>query len=382
MRLILSRIGITYKRRSSLFKGNPFFICSVFCVVMTSERRLALITGITGQDGSYLAELLIEKDYKVYGLVRRHSSINTQRIDHLYENSNLRLLYGDMTDQTSLFNVFNTIFTENRESGFDRLEVYNLAAQSHVKVSFEVPEYTGQTDALGVLRLLEVIRHSDFSDKIRFYQASTSELFGEVLETPQKETTPFNPRSPYAVAKLYGCHIVKNYRESYGMFACNGILFNHTSPRRGETFVERKISIAVGKMGSDISEKSCLYLGNLNACRDIGHARDYVRGMWLMLQQEKPEDYVLATGVTKSVRQIVEAAFAVLGHKIEWEGEGINEVGKINGQVVVRVSPKYFRPAEVDLLLGDATKAKIEIGWEPTVSFEEIMEELVQHDLH
>jgi len=345
---------------------------------MSVEKRLALITGITGQDGSYLAELLLEKGYKVYGLVRRHSSINTHRIDHLYENSNLILLYGDMTDQTSLFNVFNKIFTENIESGFDRLEVYNLAAQSHVKVSFEVPEYTGQTDALGVLRLLEVIRNSSFCDKIRFYQASTSELFGEVLETPQKETTPYNPRSPYAVAKLYACHIVKNYRESYGLFACNGILFNHTSPRRGETFVERKISIAVGKIAAGLSD--CLYLGNLNACRDIGHARDYVRGMWLMLQQQNPEDYVLATGVTKSIREIVETAFSVLNLNIEWEGEGLEEVGKLDGRVIVRVSSKYFRPAEVDLLLGDATKAKNELDWQPTISFEEIMNELVEHD--
>jgi len=344
----------------------------------TDQKRLALITGITGQDGSYLAELLLAKNYVVYGLVRRHSSINTKRIDHLYRNSNLRLVYGDMTDQTSLFNLFNTIFSENKETEFERLEVYNLAAQSHVKVSFEVPEYTGQTDALGVLRLLEVIRNSQYRDKIRFYQASTSELFGEVLETPQTENTPFNPRSPYAVAKQYGYHIVKNYRESYGIFACNGILFNHTSPRRGETFVERKISIAVGKIAAGIS--NCLYLGNLNACRDIGHARDYVYGMWLMLQQEFPQDYVLATGVTKSVRQIVETAFDVVDLHIQWEGEGVNEVGKIDGRIIVKVSPKYFRPAEVDLLLGDASKAKNELGWEPTISFEEIMNELVQHD--
>jgi len=344
----------------------------------TDQKRLALITGITGQDGSYLAELLLAKNYVVYGLVRRHSSINTKRIDHLYGNSNLRLVYGDMTDQTSLFNLFNTIFGENEDTEFERLEVYNLAAQSHVKVSFEVPEYTGQTDALGVLRLLEVIRNSQYRDKIRFYQASTSELFGEVLETPQTENTPFNPRSPYAVAKQYGYHIVKNYRESYGIFACNGILFNHTSPRRGETFVERKISIAVGKIAAGISD--CLYLGNLNACRDIGHARDYVYGMWLMLQQEFPQDYVLATGVTKSVRQIVETAFDVVDLHIQWEGEGVNEVGKIDGRIIVKVSPKYFRPAEVDLLLGDATKAKNELGWEPTISFEEIMSELVQHD--
>lgn len=344
----------------------------------TFQRRIALITGITGQDGSYLAELLLEKNYIVYGLVRRHSSINTKRIDHLYDNENLKLVYGDMTDQTSLFNVFNTIYEENRHNNFERLEVYNLAAQSHVKVSFEVPEYTGQTDAMGVLRLLEVIRHSQCRDRIRFYQASTSELFGEVLETPQTERTPFNPRSPYAAAKQYGYHIVKNYRESYGLFACNGILFNHTSPRRGETFVERKISIAVGKIAAGVSDY--FYLGNLNACRDIGHARDYVHGMWLMLQQETPKDYVLATGVTKSVREIVEAAFTVVGLSIVWEGEGVNEVGKIDGRTVVKVSSKYFRPAEVELLLGDASKAKHELGWEPITRFEDIISELVQHD--
>lgn len=344
------------------------------------QRRLALITGITGQDGSYLAELLLGKQYKVYGLVRRHSSINTKRIDHLYDNQDLKLVYGDMTDQTSLFNVFNTIYDENMDNSFERLEVYNLAAQSHVKVSFEVPEYTGQTDALGVLRLLEVIRHSQHRDKIRFYQASTSELFGEVLETPQTERTPFNPRSPYAVAKQYGYNIVKNYRESYGLFACNGILFNHTSPRRGETFVERKISIAVGKIAAGVIDS--FNLGNLNACRDIGHARDYVHGMWLMLQQETPKDYVLSTGITKSIREIVEEAFSVVGLNIVWEGEGVNEVGKIDGRTVVKVSSKYFRPAEVDLLLGDASKAKNELGWEPTIMFEEIIRELVRHDSH
>lgn len=349
-------------------------------MVQIVQKKLALITGITGQDGSYLAELLLEKNYIVYGLVRRHSFINTNRIDHLYKNPNLKLVYGDMTDQTSLFNVFNTIFSENGADSFERLEVYNLAAQSHVKVSFEVPEYTGQTDALGVLRILEVIRHSQYREKIRFYQASTSELFGEVLETPQTEKTPFNPRSPYAVAKQYGYHIVNNYRESYGLFACNGILFNHTSPRRGETFVERKISIAVGKIVAGVSDSFCL--GNLNACRDIGHARDYVHGMWLMLQQEKPHDYVLATGVTKSVRDIVETAFNVVGLSIIWEGEGVNEVGKINGRVVVKVSSKYFRPAEVDSLLGDASKAKNELGWEPTISFDDIISELVQHDIY
>lgn len=351
-----------------------------------SSHRIALITGITGQDGSYLAELLLEKEYKVYGVLRRHSSINTERIDHIFNHPNLKLIYGDITDQTSLFNVFACILKEQGKE-FDRFEVYNLAAQSHVKVSFEVPEYTGQTDALGVLRLLEVIRDSGLTHKIRFYQASTSELFGEVLETPQKETTPFNPRSPYAVAKLYGYYIVKNYRESYNMYACNGILFNHTSPRRGETFVERKISIAVSKILD--GKQDVLKLGNLNACRDIGHAKDYVKGMWLMLQHDEPKDYVLATGQTYSVRDIVTQAFEALGKivgvekvgKLEWEGSGIDEVGKLNGKIVVSVDKKYFRPAEVELLLGDASNAEKELGWERTYSMSEIIKELVTEDL-
>lgn len=337
--------------------------------------RIALITGITGQDGSYLAELLLEKGYVVYGIIRRHSSIHTERIDHIYKR--LRLIYGDMTDQVSLQNVFSTIFGEQGRD-FERMEVYNLAAQSHVKVSFEVPEYTGQVDAMGTLRLLETIIKTGLSEKIRFYQASTSELYGDVLETPQRETTPFNPQSPYAVAKLYGFWIVKNYRKSYGMFACNGILFNHTSPRRGETFVGRKISMAVATINA--GKQEVITLGNLNAKRDFGHAKDYVEGMWRMLQQEKPVDYVLATGKTYSVREVVQMCFDTFGKKVEWEGEGVDEIGKVDGVVRVRVSPKYFRPAEVEFLLGDSTKARAELGWKPEYTTPEIFREMTQAD--
>ena len=338
-------------------------------------KKIALITGITGQDGSYLAELLLEKEYVIYGIIRRHSSIHTERIDHIHHQ--IRLIYGDMTDQTSIQNVFNTIFQEQGRD-FDRLEVYNLAAQSHVKVSFEVPEYTGQVDALGTLRILETILKSGLKEKIRFYQASTSELYGKVLETPQKESTPFNPQSPYAVAKLYGYYIVKNYRESYGLFACNGILFNHTSPRRGETFVCRKITLGVSAIMS--GRQSILSLGNLNSKRDLGHAKDYVYGMWLMLQQDNPVDYVLSMGETYNIRDIVQMAFNVYNKKVSWEGEGLDEVGKIDGDIVVMVNPKYFRPAEVDLLLGDSTKAQQELGWKPHYTTQEIISEMVLSD--
>lgn len=338
-------------------------------------KKIALITGITGQDGSYLAELLLEKEYVIYGIIRRHSSIHTERIDHIHHQ--IRLIYGDMTDQTSIQNVFNTIFQEQGRD-FDRLEVYNLAAQSHVKVSFEVPEYTGQVDALGTLRILETILKSGLKEKIRFYQASTSELYGKVLETPQKESTPFNPQSPYAVAKLYGYYIVKNYRESYGLFACNGILFNHTSPRRGETFVCRKITLGVSAIMS--GRQSILSLGNLNSKRDLGHAKDYVYGMWLMLQQDNPVDYVLSMGETYNIRDIVQMAFNVYNKKVCWEGEGLDEVGKIDGDIVVMVNPKYFRPAEVDLLLGDSTKAQQELGWKPHYTTQEIISEMVLSD--
>jgi GDPmannose 4,6-dehydratase len=338
--------------------------------------RIALITGITGQDGSYLSELLIEKKYIIYGIIRRHSSIHTERIDHIY--SKINLIYGDMTDQTSLQNVFNTIISEQGRD-FERLEVYNLAAQSHVKVSFEVPEYTGQVDALGTLRLLETILKTGLKDKIRFYQASTSELFGKVLETPQSETTPFNPQSPYAIAKLYSYWIVKNYRESYGLYACNGILFNHTSPRRGETFVCRKITLAVASIIA--GKQDYMSLGNLNSQRDLGHAKDYVYGMWLMLQKTEPIDYVLSTGKTYSIRELIQMTFDVFGKKVEWQGSGLDEVGVIDGKIVVRVNPKYFRPAEVDLLLGDSTKARNELGWITKYSTEETLCEMVQSDL-
>jgi GDPmannose 4,6-dehydratase len=337
--------------------------------------RIALITGITGQDGSYLAELLVEKNYIIYGIIRRHSSIHTERIDHLF--SKVKLIYGDMTDQTSLQNVFNTIISEQGRD-FERLEVYNLAAQSHVKVSFEVPEYTGQVDALGTLRLLETILKTGLKEKIRFYQASTSELFGKVLETPQCETTPFNPQSPYAIAKLYSYWIVKNYRESYGLQACNGILFNHTSPRRGETFVCRKITLAVAAIVA--GKQDYMSLGNLNSQRDLGHAKDYVYGMWLMLQKDEPVDYVLSTGKTYSIRELIQMTFDVFGKNIEWRGSGLDEVGIVNEKIVVRVNPKYFRPAEVELLLGDNTKATNELGWIPKYSTEETLREMVLND--
>lgn len=327
--------------------------------------KIALITGITGQDGSYLAELLLDKGYSVYGIIRRHSSIHTERIDHIY--SRLKLIYGDVTDQTSLFNAFHKIL-DNEPKNFYRFEVYNLAAQSHVKVSFDVPEYTAQTDAIGTLRILEVIRQLELGDRIRFYQASTSELFGDVMETPQTEKTPFNPMSPYAVAKMYGYYIVKNYRDSYGIYACNGILFNHTSPRRGETFVEKKISLAVGKMMNNWNSNDnfeTLKLGNLNASRDIGYAADYVEGMWRMLQQDKPDDFVLATGETMTIREIVEEAFKISGLKIKWVGEGVDEKGYCDEKLVVEIDSRYYRPAEVNFLLGDPSKAKNELGWIP-----------------
>ena len=341
--------------------------------------RVALITGITGQDGSYLAELLLEKGYAVYGIIRRHSSIHTERIDHIFHK--LNLIYGDVTDQTSLFNAFHNIINKEGECNIERLEVYNLAAQSHVKVSFEVPEYTAQTDALGVLRLLEVIQQLKHSVKenVRFYQASTSELFGDVLEIPQTEDTPFNPQSPYAIAKLYGFHTVRNYRNSYGLYACNGILFNHTSPRRGETFVERKISIGVGELMTGKSSNA-LRLGNLDAWRDIGHAKDYVEGMWRMLQQDKPCDYVLATGESMTVRDMVDLAFEHYGRKIRWEGSGVNEKGYIGDRLMVYVDSKYYRPSEVRFLQGDAARAKDEIGWEPKMNMRETLLDVFESD--
>ena len=331
-------------------------------------KKTALITGITGQDGSYLAELLLEKGYEVNGIIRRCSLINTHRIDHIYNKLNLH--YGDLTDSTNLVRVIQMVQPD---------EIYNLGAQSHVKVSFEMPEYTGQTDALGTLRVLEAVRLLGMENKVRIYQASTSEMFGLVQETPQKETTPFYPRSPYGCAKVYGYWITKNYREAYGMYACTGILFNHESPRRGETFVTRKITQALSRISVGLQD--CLYLGNLNAKRDWGHAKDFVEAMWLMLQQDEPDDFVIATGKQYSVKEFVNAAGPYFGLHIEWEGEGIEEVGveKFSRTPIIRVDSKYFRPTEVDTLLGDATKAKEKLGWEPKISFEQLVEDMCIH---
>lgn len=349
--------------------------------------KKALITGVTGQDGSYLAEFLLEKGYEVHGIKRRASNFNTQRIDHIYQDPHvdhkrLILHYGDLSDSSNLTRIINEIQPN---------EVYNLAAQSHVAVSFESPEYTADVDALGTLRLLEAIRFLGLEKKTKFYQASTSELYGLVQETPQKESTPFYPRSPYAVAKLYAYWITVNYREAYGLFACNGILFNHESPRRGETFVTRKITRAFANLAVGLEQ--CLYLGNMDALRDWGHAKDYVQMQWMMLQQDKPEDYVIATGLQYSVRQFVEWSALELGIKLRFEGTGINEIGIIEsiendlcpalhiGQIVVRVDSRYFRPAEVETLLGDATKAEQNLGWKAQISVKELCSEMVQHDL-
>jgi GDPmannose 4,6-dehydratase len=327
--------------------------------------KKALITGITGQDGSYLAELLLAKGYEVHGIIRRASLINTHRIDHIYDQ--IKLHYGDLTDSTNLVRVIQQVQPN---------EIYNLGAQSHVKVSFEMPEYTGQTDGLGTLRVLEAVRLLGMEKKTRIYQASTSEMFGKVQEIPQSETTPFYPRSPYGVAKVYGYWIVKNYRESYGLHASSGILFNHESPRRGETFVTRKITRGLSSIST--GQQDVLYLGNLNAKRDWGHAKDFVEAMWLMLQQDEADDYVIATGHQYSVREFVEAAAPYFGMSIVWEGEGLDEVGidKLTKRTVVKVSPKYFRPAEVETLLGDPTKAKQKLGWEPKISFEQLVEDM------
>ena len=329
--------------------------------------KTALITGITGQDGSYLAELLIEKGYMVHGIVRRASLINTHRIDHIFDHPQMKLHYGDLTDAGNLIHVIQKCKPD---------EIYNLAAQSHVKVSFELPEYTGNVDGLGTLRILEAVRILEMEDKVRIYQASTSELYGLVQEVPQKETTPFYPRSPYGVAKLYAYWITKNYRESYGMYACTGILFNHESPRRGETFVTRKITRGLSRISVGLQD--CLYLGNLNAMRDWGHAKDYVEAMWLMLQQDEPEDFVIATGEQHSVREFCEKAAPFFGLNFEWMGEGLDEVGFHWGakKPIIKVDPKYFRPAEVETLLGDPTKAKEKLGWKPKTSFDELIEDM------
>jgi len=350
-------------------------------------KKKALITGVTGQDGSYLAELLLEKDYEVHGIKRRVSSLNTQRIDHIYEdphdnNRNFVLHYGDLTDSSNLTRILSEVQPD---------EVYNLGAQSHVAVSFEVPEYTADVDALGTLRLLEAIRFLGLENKTRFYQASTSELYGLVQEVPQKETTPFYPRSPYAVAKLYAYWITINYRESYGMYACNGVLFNHESPRRGETFVTRKITRGLSNISQGLEK--CLFMGNMNALRDWGHTKDYVRMQWMMLQQDQPEDFVIATGLQYSVRQFIEWSTNELGIELEFEGDGVNEVGVVKsivgdkapalkpGDVIVKVDPRYFRPSEVETLLGDPTNAKNKLGWVPEISAQEMCAEMVQEDL-
>jgi GDPmannose 4,6-dehydratase len=339
--------------------------------------KVAFITGITGQDGSYLAELLLEKSYKVWGIIRRSSNINTQRVEHIFPQLNLR--YGDLTDSSNLLNILMEI--KNTYPEMDRLEVYNLGAMSHVKISFEMPEYTCDVDAMGTLRLLESIRTSGIPlEKIRFYQASTSEMFGKVVEVPQKETTPFYPRSPYGVAKLYSYWITKNYRESYNMFACSGILFNHESPRRGHNFVTRKITIALGNILKGKQDK--LVLGNINSLRDWGHAKDYVEGMWRMLQTAVPDDYILSTNEYHSVREFVEKAFALKGFAIKWKGLGIDEIGydENTGRELIFISEKYFRPAEVDELLGDSTRAQVELGWTPSHTFQELVAEMVELD--
>lgn len=330
--------------------------------------KTALITGITGQDGSYLTEFLLNKGYEVHGVIRRSSSINTERIDHLYNNPRLKLHYGDITDSLSLMGI---IKKSNPQ------EIYNLAAQSHVKVSFETPEYTALVDGLGTLKLIETVRLLGLESKVKIYQASTSELYGLVQEIPQKETTPFYPRSPYGVAKLYAFWIVKNYREAYNMFCCSGILFNHESPRRGFNFVTKKVTDALHNISQD--KQDCLYLGNLNALRDWGHAKDYIEAMWLMLQQDTPDDFVIATGEQYSVRAFVEACAPYFGMNIRWEGDGLNEVGIDDKKgIVVRVDPRYFRPAEVETLLGDATKAKTILGWKPTYNFEALVKEMCE----
>ncbi len=339
--------------------------------------KKALITGITGQDGAYLAEFLLDKGYEVHGIKRRSSLFNTDRIDHLYRDPHeaevpLKLHYGDLTDATNLIRVVQQVRPD---------EIYNLAAQSHVAVSFETPEYTANADALGTLRILEAIRILGLERQTRFYQASTSEMYGKVQEVPQRETTPFYPRSPYGAAKVYAHWITVNYREAYGLYACNGILFNHESPTRGETFVTRKITRGLARIREGLDD--CLYLGNLDALRDWGHARDFVRAQWMILQQDTPDDFVIATGEQHSVREFVERAGAHLGYDIEWHGQGLEERGvdRKTGKVLVKVDPRYFRPTEVETLLGDATKARTRLGWQPEVSFEELVREMVETDL-
>jgi GDPmannose 4,6-dehydratase len=338
-------------------------------------NKVALITGITGQDGSYLAEFLLEKGYIVHGIKRRASLFNTQRVDHLYqdphiENAHFKMHYGDLTDTSNLVRIIQQTQPD---------EIYNLGAQSHVAVSFESPEYTADVDAMGTLRILEAIRILSLEKKTRFYQASTSELFGLVQEVPQKETTPFYPRSPYAVAKMYAYWITINYREAYGLYACNGILFNHESPRRGETFVTRKITRGLANISEGLED--CLYMGNMDALRDWGHAKDYVRMQWLMLQQQQPEDFVIATGIQYSVRQFIEKTATALGMQLRWEGQGVNEIGYWGDKPIIRIDARYFRPTEVETLLGDPTKAKEKLGWVPEITLDQMIAEMVAGDL-
>jgi len=354
-----------------------FLSLTLLISLHAATQKKALIVGITGQDGSYLAEFLLKKNYVVHGIKRRASSLNTGRIDHIYQDLHedeprFILHYGDVTDSTNIIRIIRQIEPD---------EIYNLAAQSHVRVSFDMPAYTAQVDAIGTLNILEAIKILGLSKKTKFYQASTSELYGKVQETPQSETTPFYPRSPYAVAKLYGFWITKNYREAYNIFACNGILFNHESPRRGETFVTRKITRAVARIRQGLQKH--LYLGNINAKRDWGHARDYVEAMWLMLQQDTPDDYVVATGQTHSVREFVQKAFQAVGIHIKWKGSGLDEIGynADTGEEIVFIDPKYFRPTEVELLLGDPSKIKNQIGWTPQTTFKTLAKEMVEADL-
>jgi GDPmannose 4,6-dehydratase len=373
------------ERKESAMTTNPQLPEQLLPARGLQPQKVALITGVSGQDGAYLAELLLSKGYIVHGIKRRTSRFNTDRIDHLYqgpqEDQRRFILYhGDLTDSSSLLRII-------QETQPD--EIYNLAAQSHVAVSFEEPEYTANSDALGPLRILETLRRLGLEKKTRFYQASTSEMYGQVAESPQRESTPFHPRSPYAIAKLYAYWITVNYREAYGMYACNGILFNHESPLRGETFVTRKITRGLARIA--LGQQDCIYLGNLDARRDWGHARDYVEMQWRMLQQEQPEDFVIATGVQHSVREFVEAAAAELGMPLTWEGRGLDEIavvmdpgphsGVAKGQVIVRVDSRYFRPTEVDSMVGDAAKAREKLGWQPKISFEELVREMVQADL-
>ncbi len=359
-------------------KGKNYLLMLIlFLCVHTLVPKIAMITGVNGQDGAYLAEFLLDKGYEVHGIKRRTSTINTQRIDHLYENLHYKgrffLHYGDLTDSANLMHLIEKIRPD---------EIYNLAAQSHVQVSFEMPLYTADVDALGPLRILEAIRSLSDEKKIKFYQASTSEMFGLVQEIPQTEKTPFYPRSPYGVAKLYGHWITKNYREAYGTFACSGILFNHESPIRGETFVTRKISRAAARIAYGVQDK--LFLGNLDAWRDWGHARDYVEAMWLILQQDQPDDFVIATGENHSVREFVERTFAEIGFEIAWQGTGVNEIGydRLTGRELIFIDSRYFRPAEVDFLIGDFSKAYAQLGWKPKITFQELVKEMIEYEIN